>query len=109
LVYFGALDELFAKVANILKNCSRRSLACATDKNIESFQLPRESNLFAFTIEKTDIYPYELQKTARFAHSVKYIEELAARNNFNLLTKQNVILRRHQNRFIEGYLFIFQI
>ncbi len=66
----------------------------------------RESGLLAFTIEKTTQYPYELQKSARFAHGKKYIEELAKQNNFKIQQCNNIVLRKQRNKSIEGYLYV---
>lgn len=83
-VYIGKLDKIF--------------IACK--KALAS------NGLFAFTTEKTDKYPYELQKSARFAHHHKYITELAEKNNFKILRGDNIIMRKQKNKSIEGYLYI---
>lgn len=86
LVYIGNLEDIFLFCKNALVN----------------------KGLFAFTIEKTSIYPYVLQHTARYAHAAKYIEELALKNNFAIIEKKEIVLRKQQNTLIEGYLFLLQ-
>jgi len=83
-VYIGDLAKTFSDCKNTLK----------------------KSGLFVFTVEKTSHYPYKLQKSARFAHSEKYIEELAKQNNFKILRCDNVVLRKQKNKSVEGYLYV---
>ena len=61
---------------------------------------------FAFTIEKTNISPYELQRSARFAHAQGYIEQLAGEYNFNVLHRSSVILRNNRNQVVEGVIYV---
>lgn len=84
LVYLGDLDDLFA--------AGHQALAT--------------NGLFAFTVETTDEYPYILQRSARFAHSIKYIEALTVKNNFVVIRNDKVMLRKQQQIFIEGRLLI---
>lgn len=86
LVYIGDL-------ANIFSN-ARKTLV--------------KQGLFVFTIEHTNIYPYTLQSSARFAHTKNYILELATKNNFALLTEKNVKLRMQRNVAIMGYVYAFK-
>ena len=60
LVYFGDLEKIFVSCYSTLKS----------------------EGIFAFTVEKTSQYPYALQFSARFAHTIEYITELAKRNGF---------------------------
>lgn len=86
LVYVGNLDKIFMQLTTVLK----------------------AGGMFAFTIEKTWSYPYELQKTARFSHTKKYIQELADKYHFKVLLCQNIVLRMHRNEKLEGYLYILK-
>lgn len=61
---------------------------------------------FAFTIEKTSVSPYELQRSARFAHAKDYIEQLAAEYNFDILHSSSAILRNNRNQVVEGYVYL---
>ncbi len=88
LVYFGNLDELFAKI---------------------SLHLQRDS-LLACSIELADktMPCYTLQTTGRYQHSAVYIEELAEKNNLKLLKYSNVAGRQQENQIVNTGLFIFQ-
>jgi len=86
LVYLGDLTNIFAK--------AKQSLV--------------KDGVFAFTVEKIATYPYILQRTARFAHSLQYINELIKKNGFSLLRCDEIVLRAHQKTIIEGYLFLLK-
>lgn len=86
LVYFGELEKIFAGCYGILK----------------------PGGFFAFTVEKTDQYPYTLQRSARFAHTIKYINKLANHNGFIILKSNEIILRNHYKTVINGYIFTLQ-
>lgn len=87
LVYFGDLDSVFSKIYKVLKG----------------------GGVFAFSVELSrDIYPYVLQRSARFAHSFKYIEEVASKNNFTVLRSEKIILRKHGDVVINGALFFLE-
>jgi predicted TPR repeat methyltransferase len=86
LTYLGDLTELFAKV--------KKALAA--------------KGLFIFTIEHTNHYPYILQTSARYAHSEKYISELASQQHFKILTQKKVTLRMQNHQPLLGSVVILQ-
>jgi predicted TPR repeat methyltransferase len=86
LVYIGDLDQIFDQLAIALK----------------------PDGIFAFTIEKTSHYPYELQNTARFAHNTEYLQNLSAKYHFDIILYKNIILRKHRNGVIEGLLYVLK-
>ena len=86
LVYFGELKEIFTNCYNALKL----------------------GGIFAFTLENTNHYPYILQRSARFAHSKEYIVKTARNNHFTILQANKIILRKHCNTNINGYIFVLQ-
>jgi predicted TPR repeat methyltransferase len=86
-VYIGDLDKMFANCRKILKL----------------------GGLLAFTTEQTDHYPYLLQKTARFAHSISYLNELSIKNNFTILINKNIIARTNEGNEVKCNLFIVKI
>jgi len=86
LVYIGDLDQIFTQLALALK----------------------PDGLFVFTIEKTGNYPYALQNTARFAHHEKYLQDLSMKCHFGIILKQNIVLRKHRNGVIEGFLYVLR-
>ena len=84
LPYVGDLKDLFGGVGRALK----------------------PQGWFAFTIEKTSVSPYELQRSARFAHAQDYIEQLAAKYNFDILHSSSAILRNNRNQVVEGAIYV---
>lgn len=86
LVYSGDLDALFKNTQQALK----------TD------------GYFAFTCENTEHYPYILQKTARFAHSLEYIHSLAEKYGFTILQNNTITMRTQKNQPINGSLYILK-
>lgn len=88
LVYFGELRDVFIKCHQVLK----------------------QGGIFAFSVEEADgaVYPYALQRTARFAHADKYIHDLATENNFEVLSAERITLRKHGDAYIFGRLFVLR-
>ena len=86
LVYFGDLKEIFAKCFNSLKN----------------------KGVFSFTVENSDQYPYLLQRSARFAHSMQYISEIADQSGFILLKSKEIKLRNHHENVLNGSILALQ-
>ncbi len=75
----------------------------------EVFALLREragqTGLFCFSTEKLEDGEYTLRQTGRFAHSVKYIEHLAAATGWMLLNRQDQPIRKERDSWIEGSLW----
>lgn len=67
-----------------------------------------EKGLFAFTVEKTHKAPYVLQKTIRYAHTKNYLQSLIDKNNFHVVRFDNISLRKHFDKTIEGYLVVLK-
>jgi predicted TPR repeat methyltransferase len=86
-VYIGDLTKIFIKCHNALA----------------------QDGLLAFTTEKTTHYPFTLQRSARFAHSKRYIEELAAKHNFTILSEELTTIRTQQNKPVESYIYILKV
>jgi predicted TPR repeat methyltransferase len=86
LVYFGTLEKIFTGCYDTLK----------------------PGGIFAFTIEKTDQYPYALQRSARFAHMTEYIKQIAFKNGFIILKSNEITLRKHYETVIKGFIFVIQ-
>jgi len=82
LTYIGDLEMLFKNIKNSLKI----------------------GGIFTFTVEKNSIQPYTLQQTIRYAHSKKYLDQLIQKNQFEVLRCDNVVLRKQQNKPVEGLL-----
>lgn len=86
LVYIGDLNQIFANCSKALKT----------------------NGWFAFTIEQTDSYPYILQNNARFAHCIKYIEELAIKYNFYIEFHNHITARKQRGKDVLSVLFILK-
>jgi len=80
-VYLGSLKPIFRAVAAAL--------------------VP--GGIFAFSIEKTDSQePYILHKGGRYAHTIEYIHNLAREFEFNIVTIDDVILRKNEGKDVNG-------
>lgn len=86
LVYFGKLDEVFEKCHTCLA----------------------ANGLFAFSIEKTSHYPYELLRLARFAHTKEYVDELTKSYKYSIMRCDEVVLRQQKCENIEGYIYVIK-
>lgn len=62
--------------------------------------------LFTFSVEKTLQQPFELKSTARFAHSLEYIQELAQKTGFNIVKWQEVTARVQNEKPLGAYVFV---
>ena len=88
LIYLGNLAPLFAAVA------SRLSMG----------------GVFAFSTETPDdlIEGLSLQPNGRYAHSVRYIEHLAATNSLRVIGRDASIIRTESAVAVKGFLFIIE-
>ncbi len=85
-VYVGDLKEIFRAVA--------RTLA--------------PGGLFAFSVERHDGEgDFHLARSGRYAHSPRYIRELAAANGFREWNAEESVIRKESNEPVKGYLFGF--
>ncbi len=86
-IYIGDVDTIFEQAKNKLK----------------------PNGLFVFSVETNDKKEnFTLRPTGRYAHSLKYIEQLARTYNFeNIYTKKN-ILRYQKSKPIDGAVIIFK-
>lgn len=87
--YIGQLDTTFAELSTIAA--------------------PKAT--LAFTVEhlEDDQGSLKIRSTGRFAHSQKYITELAAANSMKLLQKTREKIRREGDTWIMGWLFVFEM
>ena len=82
--YIGELNGIFSEVKRALK----------------------KTGLFAFSVEKTDKIPFELQPTIRYAHSRAYLESLIEKHQFKIIKFDETVLRMQKDAPIHGYLVI---
>lgn len=86
LVYFGELNELFSAIHAALK----------------------PSGLFIFDIEKGENSDYQLTLSGRFAHTKRYIRQLAMQYSFQILKEDEVSIRTQNHKAVQGYLFVLR-
>jgi predicted TPR repeat methyltransferase len=63
---------------------------------------------FVFSTEKTDREDYVLRPTGRYAHSRRYIQDLARDHGFSLETCRTGALRKEKERWIMGESFVLR-
>jgi predicted TPR repeat methyltransferase len=71
LIYFGDLRQVVLPVAKLLG--------------------PR--GLFAFTLEKGDVYPHNLTYTGRYAHTARHVRDVAGEAGLNVARLEEAFLR----------------
>ena len=86
-IYLGNLSSLF--------DVSRKRL--------------NSNGLLVFTIENTDVLEYKLSNTGRYKHNVKYVQGLAKKNNFEIVTEKKVALRKEQGEAVDATLFCLKV
>lgn len=86
VIYFGVLEALLAGVARVLN----------------------AQGMFVFNTEISDTDDFQLTDTGRFKHRKSYIEQLAAKNGFVLLTIHIANIRKHLEEEVKGYIFVLQ-
>lgn len=67
-----------------------------------------ENVLFCFSTETIAGSGYTLRSTGRFAHSDRYIEDLAAQTGWRLFEKHGASLRKEKGVWIEGNLWFME-
>lgn len=84
LVYFGALEVLFERVAPRLA----------------------PGGLFAFTVEKSAEPGYRLQPTARYAHHLDYLRDTARTAGLRPVLEREATLRRQAGQPVTGHVMV---
>ncbi|TLP40783.1 methyltransferase domain-containing protein [Arcobacter arenosus] len=85
-IYLGELENIFT--------CVKKSL--------------NKNGYFIFTTEilnNVNKENYQLAKTGRFSHSIKYIESLIKKSEFELINKEEIILREENKIGQKGIVF----
>ena len=86
-IYTGAISKTF----NLIKQKSKK----------ESY--------FVFSVELFDGKKYEMLQTGRFAHSENYIDKKCRDNSFEIISCKKVKIRKENNNWINGNLYIVKI
>ena len=68
------------------------------------FALSKNKNLI-FTIEYSDNENFQIQNNGRFKHNPSYIEHLLALNQYNEITKEEIILRTENQEQVKGIIY----
>lgn len=84
LVYIGDLHAVFHRVTQSLK----------------------PDGYFIFSVEQAGKGEYQLQSTARYAHSKKYLQKIAQETDMKMISCQKKILRQQQDKEINGYIVV---
>ena len=78
----------------------------------KSFKLAKntlkENAFFAFSVEKNFDHDFTLQESIRYAHSLKYIHQLADQFSFESFHHESIILRKERGSPMEGYLILLK-
>lgn len=67
-----------------------------------------ESGLFLFSVEllRDEKLNFNLQTTARYAHSKPYILNLLAQEKFSIIEEKEVVLREQDGKPIQGLVIL---
>lgn len=84
--YLGDLAPIFQKVGSILT----------------------PGGLFAFTVEAIEEGDYHLRQTRRYAHSSRYIRQLAERHGYDLVSLDRTPLRTEKRQDVEGFVAVLR-
>ena len=90
--YIGNLSEVFASVSTSL---SRNGYFCFSTEYLED-------------LPKNQLDSYRLQACARFAHKRRYVEELAQRSGFEVVSLEVSIIRKNQGENVKGMLAVLR-
>lgn len=74
----------------------------------QCFSKTTPSGLFLFSVEDSDKEDFELKETGRFGHSLQYIQRLCQKTGWTICDKHFSNLRKDNDKWITGILFILQ-
>ena len=65
---------------------------------------------FAISVENgDDAPPYVLRPSSRYAHAAEYVESLSQEYGFEMLAKEETVLRQEEGEPMNGYIYIFRL
>lgn len=105
--YVGDLDNIFSLCKKTLKNSAFFVFTVEKYLNIKKNNA-RQNNLNIKVDMTSNNEEYILQRTLRFAHSAKYIEKLAQKHTFKIITQSTVNVRKQHENVVESFLYILQ-
>ncbi|MGB5684490.1 MAG: methyltransferase domain-containing protein, partial [Candidatus Electrothrix sp.] len=71
-----------------------------------AFQRTAPGGLFVFSTEHGEKNQWQVRQTGRFAHRPEYVVEVAQRHGWQLVTSEEADLRREEDAWIRGDLFV---
>lgn len=86
-VYIGDLDEIFSYIHTAL----------------------RKEGLLAFNTEINDKKDFTMNQSGRFTHHKEYLERLANRHGFQILSYEKVVTRLQNNEAVYGHLYVLGV
>jgi|GEM_PF-4959204 len=88
-IYIGDLKTIFSRVKTILKNNGYYIFTIEDDSNINTVD-------------------FQLGKSGRFSHTIKYVDSLCKENGFEIVDKEQIILREENKIGQEGIIYILK-
>jgi predicted TPR repeat methyltransferase len=64
--------------------------------------------LFVFNTEIADSIHYQINQSGRFSHNQSYLNELATKYHFKVISYQKIITRMQNNAPVSGHLYVLQ-
>ncbi|MDU9047625.1 MAG: tetratricopeptide repeat protein [Candidatus Electrothrix sp. Rat3] len=71
-----------------------------------AFQRTAAGGIFIFSTEHGEKHQWQVRQTGRFAHRPEYVVEVAQRSGWQLVTSEEADLRREEDAWIRGDLFV---
>ncbi len=98
LIYFGDLRQVVLPVAELL---------CPTGPGSTSSPTQKKS-IFAFTLEKSDVYPHRLNDTGRYSHHADHVREVAAEARLGIARLEEQFLRNEYGSAVTGLFVVLE-
>ncbi len=67
-----------------------------------------DHGVFVFSVESTEVYPFELHLKARYAHAERYLRELADEFGFEVVSLEDTVVRIEKGEPVKGFLVLLR-